>query len=403
MRLRKVNYYLIHLLWFLSMKIGQCIFLFKTKKIYKFDQLEEIVINRSDRIGDATMTKPLILLFIDYLQEEWYNGAFTVLTSSINKSVFQEFPWKVEVVDETLKIESSNIFEITAYKIYQWVKSFWMCLTQGKTIRRSLLIDLVGWWDMNVLHHYYKNGYTSMVSCNLSFSSILLSNWISTPFTTFQGKRNLMETYIDLIESTFDLRWRFREYVYSNIHAFYPEYDASDLSQKSGVLIFVWCKWDRNFSISKWTEIIDHFAQNFPGPVTVIDDNLNTYYTALSNVQFPSDVKIQENKFSLTEFKQFASGFEWLVWLDGWGMNHIRTVANNITIYTLADYNIWSAFVGYASYKIHKTSGEWFVGETLLNIHGKQLRNCYAAKRSFGDYENFDITPIYEIIFHNNW
>ncbi len=184
MRLRKVNYYLIHLLWFLSMKIGQCIFLFKTKKIYKFDQLEEIVINRSDRIGDATMTKPLILLFIDYLQEEWYNGAFTVLTSSINKSVFQEFPWKVEVVDETLKIESSNIFEITAYKIYQWVKSFWMCLTQGKTIRRSLLIDLVGWWDMNVLHHYYKNGYTSMVSCNLSFSSILLSNWISTPGTS---------------------------------------------------------------------------------------------------------------------------------------------------------------------------------------------------------------------------
>lgn len=80
-------------------------------------------------------------------------------------------------------------------------------------------------------------------------------------------------------------------------------------------------------------------------------------------------------------------------------MNHIRTVANNITIYTLADCNIWSAFVGAASYKIHQTSGEWFVGEALLSIHGKPLHNCYAAKKSFGDYENFDIAPVYEIIF----
>jgi len=51
------------------MKIGQLVFFLKKKKIYKIQEIEQIVINRSDRIGDATLTRPLIDILVHYLRE----------------------------------------------------------------------------------------------------------------------------------------------------------------------------------------------------------------------------------------------------------------------------------------------------------------------------------------------
>ncbi len=398
---RKVQHFFIKGLWYLSMKIGQAILIFKKRTIYKRDKLDEIVINRSDRIGDATLTKPLLTLFQKYARQSWYKGTFTILVSSINKSVFDDFDGVVELVDEDIKIDSGDIVQITWLKIVQWLNSFRLKTKKRSKKERTLLIDLVGRWDMSVLHHYYKKGYTAIVSCNLSFSSSMLSNRINTPFTTFQWKRNLMETYIDLIEATFDLDGKFREYVYENISLFYPEYLVSERLQKPWVLIFVWCKEDRNFSVKKRVEIIDYFAKNFPWPITVIDDNLNNYYKLLSQTHFSSSVEVIENKFSLAQFKTFAWNFGWIVWLDGGGMNHIRSVTNNLTIFTLADSNIWSAFVGGTTYKKTNVSREWIVGKAAVVIWNKTLYNTYAARKSFWHYEDFEIAPVYNQLFAN--
>jgi hypothetical protein len=51
------------------MKIGQFVFLFKKRKIYDVYDLDEIIINRSDAIGDASLTKPLLILLMQYLRD----------------------------------------------------------------------------------------------------------------------------------------------------------------------------------------------------------------------------------------------------------------------------------------------------------------------------------------------
>jgi len=41
------------------------------------------------------------------------------MASEINKVVFSDFDGTIEVIDERIKIESSNIREIARYKVYQ--------------------------------------------------------------------------------------------------------------------------------------------------------------------------------------------------------------------------------------------------------------------------------------------
>jgi len=109
-----------------------------------------------------------------------------------------------------------------------------------------------------------------------------------------------------------------------------------------------------------------------------------------------------ENKHPLEEFKSFATSFQRILWLDGWWMNYIRSVANNITIYTLADCNVRSAFVGNESYKIKELSNGWFTGTATIAIGPQKLRNIYVAKESFGFFEDIDIAQVYNAIFCEN-
>lgn len=316
-----LRYITIKTLWYVSMKIGQFVFLFKKRKIYDVYDLDEIIINRSDAIGDASLTKPLLILLMQYLRDLWYMGTFTLLVSEINASVFDDLDLKKVIIDEKLKIHTWNILKVTRYKIYQGIRCLFLTKNQRSN---SLLIDFVWWWDMSILIYYFNMWYTSIVSCNLALWSVLLSNRTKYPFTTFQNK-NLVDAYIDLIETVFDQKGTFRTYIYRHNEVFYPEF-SSDRSPKEWLLVFVGCKLSRNFSLSKRIDIINYLGENFPWKVTVIDDHLNIYYTQLLEVSFPSNVTLIKNTFSLEKFKSFSESYLWIIWLDGGWMNFVRRV-----------------------------------------------------------------------------
>ncbi len=60
---------LIKIVKFWSFYIGQFFRLFQVKTVDPFT-FKKIIINRSDRIGDAVISRPLIRCFIEYMQSK---------------------------------------------------------------------------------------------------------------------------------------------------------------------------------------------------------------------------------------------------------------------------------------------------------------------------------------------
>lgn len=71
---------------------------------------KEIVINRSDRIGDAVITKPLLILFHQYALERNSSLHMHILASSLNYEVLKDIPgYSVEVKKTELHENPSMI------------------------------------------------------------------------------------------------------------------------------------------------------------------------------------------------------------------------------------------------------------------------------------------------------
>lgn len=51
--------------------------------------LKHIIINRSDRIGDAILSAPLIEIYIEELRDCGYDGDITILSSQLNDFVLR--------------------------------------------------------------------------------------------------------------------------------------------------------------------------------------------------------------------------------------------------------------------------------------------------------------------------
>ncbi len=368
---------MIKILWYLSVKIGQLFFLFKRRKTYVSSQVKKIIINRSDRIGDAVITKPFLDILIEYLKGRWFTGTYTLLVSDINKHIFKDFVGEIEIVHKDLGQYDSNVFQLVWKNIVQWIACLRQKLKNKKHKYTTLMIDLV--WDMWTIYAQLKKESIDVVSCNLRLWSIILDNWIVDSFVTLNHK-NLLETYIDLIENTFVAKWTFRKFVYDHIAVFYSEYLQNKSTKKDWLLIFVGTKSFRNLSLQKREKIILHFSQYSNQKIVVIDDNTNEYYNYLIEKSFPDNVRILKNTFSLDEFKTFASKFQWILWVDGWGMNYIRNLTNNITIYTIGNYKIRHLFSGNKQYQETTLWNNWIMGKAVLDIG---ITNIYVAKNSF--------------------
>jgi len=357
--------------------MGQLFFLFKKRKVYTVSHLKKIIINRSDRIGDAVITKPFLDILIEYLKWHWFVWIYTLLLSDINKHVFRDFLGNIEVIHKDLWEYDSSIFHLVWENIIKWVSCLRQKLKNRHYEHTTLMIDLV--WDMWTIYTQLKKEPMDVVSCNLRLWSMILDNRISTSFVTLNHK-NLLETYIDLIENTFDAQWKFRTFVYDHIDTFYPEYINNTTTKKEWLLIFFGTKSFRNLSLQKREEIIRHFAKHYTQKIVVIDDNTNEYYRHLIKKQFPDNVNIVKNIFSLDEFKSFAWTFQWILWVDGGWMNYIRNLTNNITIYTIGNYKIRNLFSGNKKYQEAFLWNNRIIGKSVLDIG---ITNIYIAKKSF--------------------
>ncbi len=106
---------LIKVLAFSALYAGKLIFSLQNTKKISILGLEKIIINRSDRMGDAMITYLWIETLILYLQTHGYKGALVVLSSPINHWILaplEKYPnTTIKVIEKDLTTYVTNPLE----------------------------------------------------------------------------------------------------------------------------------------------------------------------------------------------------------------------------------------------------------------------------------------------------
>ncbi len=281
-----------------------------------------------------------------------------ILSSSLNHSILKDLPWCTVSIKKHILKDVDSVFLLIVKQLRRMILSMFKP-NKGKSYDK-VFVDLIG--EADVIKEYYDEWYACLwpnMYLNTTFLSYALPYNYRWPVV-----KNLIDFYIDLIDGWFNLSWAFRSYVYDHIQAFY---DIDDNVSKKGMMIFVGNKKRKNLDEATWTTLIWSLSKHFPDEtISVIDDDTNALYNMFQSERFAWNVHLIKNTFSLDEFKRFASGFRFILWTDGGGMNLIRSMTNTLIIYPSwpENYRVRSWFV----WKVSHPSKEMKSGKLGLHI-----------------------------------
>jgi len=345
-----LNFALFMYLW-----LWKIIKLFRWNKNIDLKNIKKIIFNRKDRIWDAVIAKPFIILFSKYIKEELKLD----IEIEVECSKYNEFIFNDKNNNQYYNLKPIDTELITYWiKILPLIKYFLGCLYIQTIFKRkkinknkkcnSVYVDLV--WDYKTLLNKMEDKNLWLIWPNLGLNNYLLDFSITNSYVG-QSNINLIESYINLIWQCFELR-DFRKYVYKNINSFFEDYNNW---KKSGLLIFVWNKEYRNLSVYMRYKLILNISNILKDEkITVLDDNSNIIYNELKKYKFPDNVELLKNGMILDEVKELAKKFRLIIWIDGWWFNYIRTVTDSLEIFTLGNPNVRSIFIWDEKYKTQR-------------------------------------------------
>ncbi|MDP2103295.1 MAG: hypothetical protein Q8K26_00045, partial [Candidatus Gracilibacteria bacterium] len=337
--------------------LGMGIIWMKRPRTVDCKKLRTIYLNRSDRIGDAIISKPFIRLLIQWLRSNGCEAEIIILASVQNRFLLQDIEDtanSVRVIEEPKLLAD---YESKLWKmIWKHVNFLYRTLsfrwTHGSDRDERIFFLDMGGGDFPTILRYKELHNPIVAGPNIFWGSHILDIALIHSYVHYFNK-NLIESYIEIIEKSFGIDSSFRDFIYDHIGAFY-DYNLS--IPKSGICLFVGVKEFRNLPVATWRRIIHETAEAFPSePITVIDDRSDLLYNVFARETFPSNVVIEKNTYSLIEFTKYIAGFAFVAGIDGGGINMVKSLTNSCFINTFAQPNVWSCFTG--GYPYHETAG----------------------------------------------
>ena len=387
----KIKIFLLKIAWFLAVMIWNIILFFKWNKNIDLKTIKKIIFNRKDRIWDAVITKPFIILFSKYIKKELkLNIEIEIECSKYNEFVFNERNcedyYKIIAMDREISWTGMELWNFIVNYIRLWF--LWIKKKLGsKKIRKNwvVYIDLI--WDIESIMHKINKWYY-FIWGNMLMNNHLLDYSLSNNYVSWCSK-NLIKSYIDLVSWCFKLN-NFEKYINDNIEEFYSEYNHSN--NKSWILVSMGNKEYRNLDIKIWETLVKCLSKKYPNKeIKVIDDHTNTLYNKLREIKdFSDNVEIVKNNFSLKEFRDYAKNFELLIWIDGWWFNYIRTCSDSITIYTIGNHNVRSIFTWNNKYEGISLGNNWFLNS--VNIWKKRFWYIYKKEWLLPTYYDIEVS-----------
>lgn len=299
--------------------LGACIIRMKKPKTVDPGQLRTFYLNRSDRIGDAIISRPFIRLLITWLRANGCTAEIVIIASKYNHFLLQDLENGengVRVIEEQKSIDDyeSKLYRMIMKHTNFLYKTLLFRWTHGnERDERSLFFDMGGGDFVTILK--YKELCNPVVAGpNIFWGSHILDIALEHSYVHYSDI-NLIESYIEIVTKIFAFDHTFRDFVCDNISSFY-DYDPS--IKKTGICLFVGVKEFRNLTSGTWRRIIHETAEAFPEEtVTVLDDHTNLLYDVFVQEKFPSNVKVEKNMHSLRDFTRYVSRFTFVAGVDG--------------------------------------------------------------------------------------
>ena len=205
--------------------IGFCIVRMKKPKTVDLEKLKTFYLNRSDRIGDAIISKPFIKLLIEWLRAHGCTAEIIILASKYNRFLLQDLEDpgnNVRVVEEPKSIDDyeSKLSRMILKHLNFLRKTLLFRSTHGNhRDDRTLFFDMGG-GDLNTILKYKELHNTLVAGPNIFWGSHILDIALDHSYVHY-AKENLIESYIEVITKVFALDSSFRDFVCEHIGTFY--------------------------------------------------------------------------------------------------------------------------------------------------------------------------------------
>lgn len=363
--------------------LGKVIIGMKKPRTVDYRKLKTLYLNRSDRLGDAIISKPFIKLLIAWLRDNGCTAEIVIIASQYNRFLLQDLENLengVRVIEEQKSVDAyeSKLHRMILKHIRFLYRTLLFRWTHGSARdEQSLFFDMGGGDFLTILK--CKELHNPVVAGpNIFWGSHILDIALEHSYVHYSD-RNLIESYIEVMEKAFAVHDSFRNFVYENIGEFY-DYDLS--IPKSGICLFVGVREFRNLPVATWRRIIREVAITFPDErVTVIDDHTNLLYEIFAQETFPSNVILEKNTYSLHDFTRHIAEFAFVAGIDGGGINMVKSLTNSCFINTFAQPGVWSCFTG--NFPRQEVAGlnHWHSVTVEIPPHGQVISHMY--KTSF--------------------
>ncbi len=320
---------------------GKLRLLVRVSKSITLEDIDLLVINRADRIGDAVISRPFFECLVDHLRSHGWQGSVRILSSSLNHAILEPFGSM-----QGVEVIMSSTAERYAYtrSIY---RTLCMCVRSlvmftprilGRMRSRVAFVDLVDSVNEMMIGEFseYHNAY--WMSSNRGPFSFLFDATTSERFAGSAGTQ-LVEAQIQAFSDFLSLP-DLRSYVYSQVTRFYPEYP--DVTPKN-ILLFVGAKEFRNFEVTVWSRLAREFARVFPEQeIHIHDADEFAIIGALKlETNLPKNVIFVERAFSFAELSDHAAGYQFVMGIDGGGINMMRSHTNSVSVFTFGNHAVW--------------------------------------------------------------
>jgi ADP-heptose:LPS heptosyltransferase len=319
--------------------LGQLIRLCLPKAIIPLDQIDHIIINRADRIGDAIISLPFLQGTIHIFRNMGWSGSITIIVSSYNASILGPLSElegvKIQVQSSSAMFEyKRSALEVIANFIALFRKFGNRLWTRKRS--REVLIDLIDSVSEMSLLSYPEYAQAHWISAN---RGIFTGFFDFTLPRRFAGASTieLVESYIKLFETCF---WLTLSPALSQMgEIFYPPVDKKPWKK---ILIFVGVKEIRNFKIDTWRQLIHEVAYKFPTHTISVSDMKNhALLDILALEKWAPNVVFVRNTFTFAELGEFAAEHVFVVGVDGGDINVMRSRTNSLTIFTFGNASVW--------------------------------------------------------------
>ena len=311
----------------------------RVASFWKTHPIDEIVINRRDRIGDAVVSLPLLLALRKNKTIKRHHTKITILTSLYNDFVFKPFRF------HTIPKEVKFTYDFTLTKeLEDTIENIILSLRKRNNgMKNKVLLDFT--IDKNTALAYSPTHYIvhpNLLFLNLGISDIFVKEKVGVP-----NCPHVLKIWIRMVEEALGID------IYDDVDEEPDEirkaitrhdtlWKQLDIDKRHYAFVFVGGPPYRNIHVDKWDDIIRRISQHMPVVVYDNPDQLNSHALqkrGLDNVIF------LDGSHDLWSMAYISSHSLLYVGLDTGPSHLFQYFTNAAIIFTTGNHSEWRPFI----------------------------------------------------------